>query len=205
MSLRSSLLLCSVLASMAVVPAMAEPVTTSPEDQQEIAAVSMRLFHKLCLGSVFSDSATKDTLKQIPKLEADKAKMFLDLTKASPDSTVFALNFPKVNIILIEDKKNQACHMLGDKPADFSVITEEFKATVDEFNAGKDVAASLSERPMASTSNESIEAHYVFPKSKTEILAIASTKVGETAEGQVAFFYSMVGRSTDAAGTPATK
>lgn len=200
MSLRSSLLLCSILASMATLPAMAEPVTTSAEDQQEIAAVSVRLFHKLCLGSIFSDAATQETLKTIPRLEADKAKMFLDLTKASPDSTVFVLNFPKVNIVLIEDKKNQACHMLGDHPADFAVISEEFKASVDDFNAGKDVIAKLSSIPSASTSNQSLEAHYLFPKSKTEVLTIASTKTGQTSEGQVAFFYSMVGRSTDADG-----
>lgn len=207
MSLRSSLLLCTALASVTFSSARAETVQTSPEDQKEIAAVSVRLFYKLCLGSVFSDSATEDTIKQIPKLDADKAKQFLDLTKASPDSGVFALNFPKVNMILIQDKKNQACHMLGDRPADFSVISDEFKASVDGFNQGKDVVANLSDHPSTSDTRSSIEARYLFPKSKTEVLSLASTKVGETAPGQVAFFYSMVGRSVDdsSAATPAKK
>lgn len=170
------------------------PAISYATDDEEIAQVSVRLYHQICMAKIFDQKEEMKILEHFPLLPEDKAAVFKEMLGAGAGSEVWAINFPKANFIAIYDAGRKACHLITLKPIPQLLIEREF----DEHIAGlkKDTDVTINKLPPEQNDDKwTISIGYVFSTKDLQLMNIISTRRNFKEDG-IGSIYTMVLKGT---------
>lgn len=160
------------------------------DDGDEIARVSVRLYHDLCMAKIFDQKEGLEKLDQFPKLIEDRANVFREMMQTGPSGEVWAIGFPKANFVLVFDNNQKACHLIGPRVLPVAAIEKEFADAATGMK--KSGVAKVTQRPATKKGFMwTLSVDYDFPAKSLRLMNLASVRVDGENNG-VGTVYTMV-------------
>lgn len=160
------------------------------DDKKEIATMSVRMFHDICMGSVINPDRLSKLLANFKELPDDVAGVFRENLEAGPESKVWGFHFTKANFVAVIDPEGGDCQFVGDQQLRYEDVEAEFKQAMKGFANVEEMEISPVKMNKTDVMN-SLQYEYRLPANNISFHVFASTKNGELAPGQMGLIYTM--------------
>ncbi len=166
------------------------PVASRANDADEIAKVSVRMYHQLCMGKIFNEPDALAILDKFPKLVEERANVFRQMLGADNTSEVWTINFPKATFVLVFEPEKMACHFMSPNIIPAKAVMQEFDVAIEDLE--KSSAIKFKKYPVVENEGvTSFNVNYIFPAKELQLMNSVSLR-HEQREDVVSSIYTMV-------------